>query len=93
MQLAAEAGIAVSPVHTFGEVAQLAHVAQREMLQQVQLEDGSAAPIVGPAAKFSRTPTSIRRAAPALGVDGPQILREHGYGEAAIEQLRAEGVV
>ena len=93
VQLAAEAGVAVSPVHTFGEVAELAHVAQRQMLQRVQLEDGTEAPIVGPAAKFSRTPTFIRRAARALGIDGPDVLRELGYGESAIEGLRAEGVI
>lgn len=42
-----------------------------------------------PAPRFSQTPTSIRRAAPGLGEQTAEVLREAGMSEAAIEALTA----
>jgi formyl-CoA transferase len=42
-------------------------VAVREMLQRVPLPDGQSAELVGPVAKFSRTPTRLRSGAPRAG--------------------------
>ncbi|MGH7818143.1 MAG: CaiB/BaiF CoA transferase family protein, partial [Candidatus Binatia bacterium] len=49
------AAIPIAPVNTYREAAGDRHVRERDMLQPTRLEDGSTAPIVGPAAKFSRT--------------------------------------
>jgi formyl-CoA transferase len=46
------------------------------MLQRVRLPDGTSAPLTGPAAKFSRTPTRVRRAAPVAGADTADVLAE-----------------
>jgi formyl-CoA transferase len=51
-------------------------VIEREMLVERTLSDGSTAPLTGPAAKFSRTPTSIRRTAPPPGADTEEVLAE-----------------
>jgi crotonobetainyl-CoA:carnitine CoA-transferase CaiB-like acyl-CoA transferase len=51
------------------------------------------APVLQEPVKLSRTPLSIRRRAPKLGEHTDQILKELGYGDAAIEKLRAERVV
>ena len=61
----AEVGIACAKVRTYAEAARDPHTHERDMLQDVAQEDGKSAPITGPAAKFSRTPTrgSQRRAA------------------------------
>jgi formyl-CoA transferase len=63
------------------------------MLQQVGQEDGKPAPITGPAAKFSRTPTRIRTGAPALGAHTDEILAELGIDVEARKRLRDSGVV
>ena len=63
------------------------------MLEEIELEDGSIAPLVGPAAKFSRTPARIRSAAPTLGRDNHDILKELGLEENAIDSLRRQGVI
>jgi formyl-CoA transferase len=68
-------------------------VLDRDMLQPMPLEDGSTAPIVGPAAKFSRTPTRVRTGAPGLGQHNEEILAELGFDEAARTKLRESGVV
>jgi formyl-CoA transferase len=63
------------------------------MLQEMVLADGSTAPITGPAAKFSRTPTRVRRAAPKAGADTDQVLAEVGLDEAERARLRELGAV
>jgi formyl-CoA transferase len=63
------------------------------MLQEVAQEDGKIAPITGPAAKFSRTPTRIRSGARALGADTDSILAELGIDEDARKRLRDGGIV
>jgi formyl-CoA transferase len=50
-------------------------------------------PITGPAAKFSRTPTRVRTAASALGAHDEEILKEVGFSQADIEQLREKRVI
>ncbi|MEM7079248.1 MAG: CoA transferase [Pseudomonadota bacterium] len=87
-----ELGLAVAPVQSFPEAAQDPHVLARDMLQDVTLQDGSSAPITGPAAKFSRTPTRVRRAAPAIGEHTEEILSEYGYDAAAQAHLRDRGI-
>jgi len=68
-------------------------VLERDMLQTVTLEDGREAPVVGPAAKLSRTPVRVRSAAPALGAHTDEILAEFGLDERERARLREQGVV
>jgi crotonobetainyl-CoA:carnitine CoA-transferase CaiB-like acyl-CoA transferase len=46
-----------------------------------------------PAARFDRTPASIRTLAPALGENNAEILSELGYGTAEIARLESEKVL
>ena len=46
---------------------------------------------VAPAPRFSRTPGSIRTAAPSPGADRDRILADAGYRPEEIQQLQREG--
>lgn len=70
------AGLVAAEVRTLSEVVADPHVRARGMLQDTVLSDGSTAPLVGPAVKFSRTPTRIRTPAPAPGADTASIRAE-----------------
>jgi len=87
-----ELGLPATRVNTYEECAKLGHIAERDMLQATTLSDGTSAPLTGPAAKFSRTPTRIRHAAPVLGGDNEAILKSLGYDDDAIAQLRRDGI-
>jgi formyl-CoA transferase len=87
------AGLAATMVNEYGDLAGEPQVAEREMLVEVELADGAKAPLTGPAAKFSRTPTSIRRPAPGLGQHTEEILQELGVPERRYQQLRLDGIV
>jgi formyl-CoA transferase len=86
-------GLPASPVRTFAEAARDPHVLERDMLQTVTLENGCEAPVVGPAAKLSRTPVRVRSAAPALGAHSDEILAELGLDAGERARLREQGVV
>ena len=86
-------GLSIAPVNTYGEAARDPHVLERDMLQPTRLEDGSTAPITGPAAKFSQTPTRVRTGAPALGEHNDDILAELGFDAAARRKLKDCGIV
>jgi formyl-CoA transferase len=86
-------GLPASPVRSYAESARDPHVLERDMLQTVRLENGTEAPVVGPAAKLSRTPVRVRSAAPALGAHNDEILAELGLDEAERARLREQGIV
>ncbi len=87
------AGVAVAKVDTYEDAARNPHVLERDMLQDTVLEDGTVAPLTGPALKFSRTPTRVRHASRALGADTDSLLAELGLNDAAVAALRARGAV
>ena len=80
----AQEGIPAAPVRSYGEAAADPHVRARDMLQPIRGVEGEV-PVVGPAAKLSRTPTRVRTAAPSLGQHNHEILTELGYDPAQIE--------
>jgi formyl-CoA transferase len=75
-------------VRSYEEAATDAHVLARDMLQPVGAPGAGEVPIVGPAAKLSRTPTRVRSGAPALGAHTDAILTDLGYTEEDRLRLR-----
>ena len=87
------AGLAVTRVNSFAEASREPHLHARDMLQDVTLTDGKTVPMVGPAAKFSRTPVRIRHAAPALGQDNAEILGALGVDAEGLARLKQDGAI
>lgn len=85
--------IPCAPVRSYAEAARDPHVLARDMMQDTVQEDGTVAPITGPAAKFSRTPTRIRTGASALGAHNDEILADLGIDAAERERLREMKVI
>lgn len=81
-----DAGIPAAPVRTYAQAAQDPHVHERDMLQMTRSSEGEV-PVVGPAAKLSRTPTRVCTAAPSLGQHNREILEELGYEAERLEAL------
>lgn len=92
-EIFAAAGIPATPINTYADAAAQAQVIQRDMLQTTPLSDGSATPLTGPAAKFSRTPTRIRSAARPVGADTSDILASLGYSTDQQAALKEKGVI
>jgi len=86
-------GLPIAPVRTYAEAARDPHVADREMLQATSVEGNARIPVVGPAAKFSRTPVRVRSGAPALGAHNDAILEELGIDAAERAELKRSGVI
>jgi formyl-CoA transferase len=86
-------GIPCARVRTYAEAARDPNTHERDMLQDVEQEDGKSVPITGPAAKFSRTPTRVRSAAPALGAHNDDVLEELGFDAEERSRLRDDGIV
>ncbi len=65
----------------------------RDMVQTVDHPDGPL-PLVGPVAKLSQTPATVRSAPPLLGEHTEVILRDElGYAVEEIDELRKDGVI
>ena len=80
-------------IYSVADIASDPHYRAREMLLDVQLDDGSSLTLPGIVPKLSATPGSHRRNAPTLGQDTGEVLREIGLTEAQIAALRERGIV
>ncbi len=88
------AKVPCSPVNDIPAALADPQAQARRMVQEVVDSQGSVVPQVGPVAKMSETPPTIRTAPPYLGEHTGQILRERlGFDDDLIAQLRAEGVI
>jgi crotonobetainyl-CoA:carnitine CoA-transferase CaiB-like acyl-CoA transferase len=65
----------------------------REMIVETTHPTAGKVKAIGLPIKFSDTPGGVRRAAPALGQHTREVLREHGFSDAEIEQMSAQGAI
>ncbi|MEW6513855.1 MAG: CaiB/BaiF CoA-transferase family protein [Pseudomonadota bacterium] len=78
----------VTPVLTFEEALAHPQLQARGMLPVIDGLQQFAPPL-----KMSGLEFAVRKPAPKVGADGTALLREAGYADAEIEQLRAAGVI
>ena len=93
LDVLAKASVPAGKIYTVADIVADPHYQARGMLQQVQMDDGSAITVPGIVPKLSRTPGGHRRNAPTLGQDTDTILRNIGLTESQIQELKAQGIV
>jgi crotonobetainyl-CoA:carnitine CoA-transferase CaiB-like acyl-CoA transferase len=88
-----QAGVPAGPVLEVGQMHGDPQALAREMI--VQTEHPTAGPVkaIGLPIKFSDTPGGVRRSAPLFGQDTREILRDHSFSDAEIEQLAEQGAI
>ncbi|HEX4885951.1 MAG TPA: CoA transferase [Casimicrobiaceae bacterium] len=86
------AGVPVGPVHTIGEALGHPQTLARGMVVDLVHPQAGPTKALGCPVHFSATPTAITRPAPLLGEHTREVLREHGYTDADVDALLAEGV-
>jgi alpha-methylacyl-CoA racemase len=84
--------ICVGPVYTLDEVFEDPHVQARGMVTEVEHPDFGAVKQVGVGPKFSETQGAVRTTAPKRGEHTAALLREAGYADAEIEEMKAAGI-
>ena len=87
------ADVPASKIYTIRDIVADAQYRAREMIRDIRLADGSALKVPGVVPKLSATPGGFDHGGPALGEHTNEVLRELGYDDAAIEDLRARGIV
>jgi crotonobetainyl-CoA:carnitine CoA-transferase CaiB-like acyl-CoA transferase len=80
-------------VHSIGEALEHPQTRARDMVVDLDHPDAGRTRALGCPVHFSKTPARIDRPAPRLGEHTREVLREHGYDDAAIDTLVADGVV
>lgn len=93
LSLLQEAGIPAAPINDVATVLNDPQVQAREMVQTVDHPAIGPMQLLGPVAKLSRTPATVRAAPPLLGADTHDVLAELGYAPAQIAAWREEGVI
>jgi len=89
----AAARVPAGKVYTAKDIQQDPHYRARQMIVRQVTRDGWSLDVPGVVPKLSGTPGTLRSPAPRLGEDTEAVLRELGLGDAAIVELRANGVL
>mgnify|MGYP001133876907 CR=1 FL=1 len=87
------AGVPAGPVHSIGEAMAHPQTLARGMVVETMHPQAGAVKSIGCPIRFSATPAAVTRPAPLLGEHTREVLRQHGYGEAEIDALIADGAV
>ncbi len=86
-------GIPCGPINTYADVFADEQVAARGMVAETQHPTLGRLRTLGTPLKLSRTPLVAGRPAPLLGEHTAAVLREAGYSDTEVAQLRAAGAV
>jgi crotonobetainyl-CoA:carnitine CoA-transferase CaiB-like acyl-CoA transferase len=93
IELLNEAGVPCGPVYTMDQVFADPQVKQLGIAQTVVHPKLGPIQLLGQGVQLSRTPSSLRTAAPEQGEHTDAILAKLGYDDATIERYHASGVV
>jgi formyl-CoA transferase/CoA:oxalate CoA-transferase len=86
-------GIPNAPINTIEEVFDNPQIKHLGIPRPITHPKMGTSNLVGSPINLSDTPPKFFRAAPLLGEDTDEVLAKLGYGESAVEELRASGVI
>ena len=86
-------GVPAGPIHDTRSVWEDPHVRERGLRRRMEREGRRDAEVIDHPVHFTELLPSLRRAPEALGESTEDVLAAHGYTEAEIESLRADGVI
>jgi crotonobetainyl-CoA:carnitine CoA-transferase CaiB-like acyl-CoA transferase len=87
------AGIPAGPIYSIPEAQADPHAQARGMVQELEHPQAGRVKALGNPVKLSRSPATLRSAAPLLGADTDAVLAGIGYTTAEIDSLRARKVL
>jgi crotonobetainyl-CoA:carnitine CoA-transferase CaiB-like acyl-CoA transferase len=85
--------IPCGPINNYAQVFADPQVLAREMVVEVDHPTLGHLKSLGSPIKMSATPADVRKRAPLLGEHTTEVLREAGYANSEIEELRRAGAV
>ena len=86
------AGVPNAPIYRIEEVLDDPQVREMGLPREIRHPKMGPSNLIGNAVRLSDTPARFHRAAPLLGEDTDDILRELGYDEETLARLRERGV-
>lgn len=93
LELLRDAGVPAGPVHDVVDMHGDPQTLARDMVTEVEHSRLGAVKTLGLPIKLSGSPGSVRRGAPVYGEHTREVLEEHGFPGAEVEELAAAGVV
>lgn len=88
-----EVGVPAGPVLDVSQMHADPQTLAREMIVETKHPSAGDVKAIGLPIKFSHTPGGVRRAAPLLGQHTREVLREHAFSDAQIDQMAALGAI
>jgi len=93
LRLLEKSGVPAGPVLDIAQMHADPQALAREMIVETTHPTAGPTKAIGLPIKFSDTPGSVRRAAPLFGQHTQEVLREHGFSDAEIDQMAEQGAI
>lgn len=86
-------GVTAGPVYDMGDIERDPHFHERQIVVELPDDELGTIPVHTISPRLGATPGRFRKAAPHLGEDTRDVLREIGYAETEIEAFASSGLV
>lgn len=93
LEALAKAGVPAGKIFTIKDIVEDEQYRVRDMIREIELDDGSRLKVPGVVPKLSATPGGFQGGGPSLGQHTQEVLRQLGLTENDIEQLRQQEVI